>query len=140
MVKALGLTPKANGKFADVAANAWYAKYVVAANTYGLVNGVSDTEFNPEGTITRQEAAVMTVRAARLCGLDAAMSEAEQNDTLCDYMDYRSIASWAKEAMAFCYANELLDTSDMNAEPTREILRGEVAEMLYRMLALGNLI
>lgn len=140
VVKALGLTPKANGKFADVAANAWYAEYVGAANTYGLVNGVSDTEFNPEGTITRQEAAVMTVRAARLCGLDAAMSEAEQNDTLCDYMDYRSIASWAKEAMAFCYANELLDTSDMNAEPTREILRGEVAEMLYRMLALGNLI
>ena len=140
VVKALGLTPKANGKFKDVAANAWYTAYVGTANAYGIVNGVSDTEFNPEGTITRQEAAVMTIRAAKLCGLDIAMSEAEQNDILCDYMDYRQIASWAKESMAYCYWNEILNTDDLNAEPTREILRGEVAEMLYRMLVLANLI
>lgn len=140
VVKALGLTPRANGKFNDVAANAWYAAYVGTANAYGIVNGVSDTEFNPEGTITRQEAAVMTIRAAKLCGLDTAMSEAEQNDILCDYMDYRTIASWAKESMAYCYWNEILNTDDLNAEPTREILRGEVAEMLYRMLVLVNLI
>ena len=140
VVKALGLTPKANGKFKDVAANAWYTAYVGTANAYGIVNGVSDTEFNPEGTITRQEAAVMTIRAAKLCGLDIAMSEAEQNDILCDYMDYRTIASWAKESMAYCYWNEILNTDDLNAEPTREILRGEVAEMLYRMLVLANLI
>jgi hypothetical protein len=140
VVKALGLTPKAGGKFKDVAANAWYAAYVGTANAYGIVNGRSDTEFDPEGTITRQEAAVMTVRAAKLCGLDTAVGDAAANNILCDYMDYRTIASWAKEAMAFCYDNELLDTSAMNAEPTREILRCEVAEMLYRMLVLANLI
>ena len=140
VVKALGLTPKAGGKFKDVTASTWYAAYVGTANTYGIVNGRSDTEFDPEGTITRQEAAVMTIRAAKLCGLDTAMSEAEQNDILCDYMDYRQIASWAKESMAYCYWNEILNTDDLNAEPTREILRGEVAEMLYRMLALANLI
>lgn len=140
VVKALGLTPKANSKFKDVAANAWYAPYVGTANAYGIVNGVSDTEFNPEGTITRQEAAVMTIRAAKLCGLDTVMSEAEQNDVLCDYMDYRTIASWAKESMAYCYGNEILNTDDLNAEPKREILRCEVAEMLYRMLVLANLI
>lgn len=140
VVKALGLTPKANSKFKDVSSSAWYAPYVGTANTYGLVNGVSDTEFNPEGTITRQEAAVMTIRAAKLCGLDTAMSDAEQNDILCDYMDYRTIASWAKESMAYCYWNEILNTDDLNVEPKREILRCEVAEMLYRMLQLANLI
>ncbi len=139
-VKALGLTPKANSKFKDVGAKDWFAGYVGTANTYGIVNGVSDTEFNPGGTITRQEAAVMVARAAKLCGLDTAMSEAAQNDILCDYMDYRTIASWAKEAMAWGYWNEILDTDAMNAEPKREILRCEVAEMLYRMLALANLI
>ena len=82
----------------------------------------------------------MTVRATKLCGLDTTVSEAEQNDTLCDYIDYRQISSWAKEAMAFCYKYELLDTSAMDAEPKRDILRGEVAEMLYRMLVLANLI
>ena len=140
IVKALGLMPQANGKFTDVAADKWYAPYIGTANAYGIVNGVSDTEFNPEGTITRQEAALMTVRAAKLCGLETEISEAEQGDVLCDYMDYRTIASWAKEAMAFCYKYELLDTAAMDAEPKREILRCEVAEMLYRMLLLANLI
>ncbi len=140
IVKALGLMPQANGKFTDVAADKWYAPYIGTANAYGIVNGVSDTEFNPEGTITRQEAALMTVRAAKLCGLETEVSEAEQGDVLCDYMDYRTIASWAKEAMAFCYKYELLDTAAMDAEPKREILRCEVAEMLYRMLLLANLI
>ena len=140
IVKALGLTPKANGKFTDVAADKWYAPYIGTANAYGIVNGVSDTEFNPEGTITRQEAALMTVRAAKLCGLETEVSEAEQGDVLCDYIDNRSIASWAKEAMAFCYKHELLDTAAMDAEPKRDILRCEVAEMLYRMLLLANLI
>ena len=140
IVKALGLLPKANGKFTDVAADKWYAPYIGTANAYGIVNGVSDTEFNPEGTITRQEAALMTVRAAKLCGLDTAVSEAEQGDVLCDYMDYRTIASWAKEAMAYCYKYELLDIAAMDCEPKREILRCEVAEMLYQMLALANLV
>ena len=82
----------------------------------------------------------MTIRAAALCGLNITVGELEQNDILCDYMDYRQISSWAKEAMAFCYKYELLDTSALNVEPKREILRGEVAEMLYRMLVLANLI
>ena len=140
VVKALGLTPKANGKFKDVAAKAWYADYVGTANTYGIVNGISDTEFNPEGTITRQEAAVMTARAAKLCGLDTTVNSYTVLDTLCDYTDYRTVASWAQEAMAWCCINGVVDTSVMKLEPTKAILRGEVAEMLYRMLALANLI
>ena len=139
-VKALGLTPKAGGKFKDVAAKDWFAGYVGTANTYGIVNGVSDTEFNPTGTITRQEAVVMLARAAKLCGLDTTAADSAQNDILCDYMDYRTIASWAKEAMAWGYANEILDTSALNAEPQHKVLRCEVAEMLYRMLVLANLI
>ena len=139
-VKALGLTPKANDKFRDVAAKAWYAPYVGTANAYGIVNGVSDTEFNPSGTISRQEAAVMTVRAAKLCGLDTALSDQECADILCDYLDYRTVASWARGAMAYCYGNELLDTAALSIRPKESILRCEVAEILYRMMALASLI
>ena len=139
-VKALGLTPKANSKFKDVASSAWYAPYVGTANSYAIVNGVSDTEFNPEGTITRQEAAVMVARAAKLCGLDTSMSEAAATDELCVLSDYRTIAAWAKESMAWCYQSGILDYGDFKAKPKTDILRGEIAEMLYRMLGLANLI
>ena len=140
VVKALGLTPKANSKFKDVAASAWYAPYVGTANTYGIVNGRSDTEFDPEGTINRQEAAVMVARAAKLCGLDTSMSDAAATDELCVLSDYRTIASWAKESMAWCYQSGILDYGDFKAKPKTDILRGEIAEMLYRMLGLANLI
>ena len=140
VVKALGLNPKANGKFTDVAASAWYAGYIGTANSNGIVNGRSDTEFDPSGTITRQEAAVMTVRAAKLCGLDTGMSEAQIARAMWGYTDSGKAAAWAKEALAWCYGQGLLTAAETEINPTEDILRGEVADMLYRMLTLANLI
>ena len=42
--------------------------------------------------------------------------------------------------MAWCCAQELFDTNVARLEPKQDILRGEIAEMLYRMLTLANLI
>ena len=142
IVRALGLKNDSRSaeRFNDVPADSWFAPFVGAASKYGIVEGRGDGVFDPQGTITRQEAAVMTVRAAMLCGLDTGLVEQEQNNILSDYMDYRQISSWGKEAMAWCYKYELMDNSALSAEPKRMILRGEVAEMLYRMLVLANLI
>ena len=82
----------------------------------------------------------MTVRAAKLCGLDTGMSEAQISRTMWGYTDFGKAASWAKEALAWCYGQELLAVEDKAINPTEDILRGEVADMLYRMLALANLI
>ena len=59
VVRALGLTPEGKNSFSDVAAEAWYAPYVGTAYSCGIITGVADDRFNPSGTITRQEAAVM---------------------------------------------------------------------------------
>ncbi|MCQ2566256.1 MAG: S-layer homology domain-containing protein [Clostridia bacterium] len=139
VVKALGLTPKANGKFADVASTAWYAGFVGTANTYGIVSGRSETSFDPEGTITRQEAAVMVAKAAKLCGLDISMTSSMTRDMLAQFGDYRTIASWAQEAMAFCYDTDILDQSALNAEPVRAIRRDEIAQMIFNLLNVANL-
>lgn len=140
VVKALGLTPKAGDKFKDVAAVAWYAPYIGTANAYGIVNGVSDTEFNPDGTITRQEAATMVARAAKLCGMDTGMNSAEVRDMLAQFGDYPRIADWAKETVAFCYKSGILDQADIDVEPVKPILRCEIAQMIYNMLLQGNLL
>ena len=139
-VKALGLTPKANGVFADVAAGAWYAPYVGTANTYGIVNGVGGGKFNPSGTITRQEAATMVARAAKLCGMDTDYSTAAARDVLAQFGDYPKTADWARAPLAFCYDNGILDDSVLNIWPTQEIKRCEIAQMLYNMLNKANLL
>ena len=82
----------------------------------------------------------MVARAAKLCGLDTAMDTAATKDMLAQFGDYRSVASWAKEPMAFCYSVNILDQSDLNIEPTKAILRCEIAQMLYNMLTAAELI
>lgn len=140
VTRALGLAAKDTKVFSDVPSSKWYAGYIGTANSSGIVNGVGNGKFNPEGTITRQEAAAMVARAAKLCGLDTAMDAAATRDMLAQFGDYRSVASWAKEPMAFCYSANILDQSDLNIEPTKAILRCEIAQMLYNMLTAAELI
>ena len=140
VTRALGLAAKDTKAFTDVPSSKWYAGYIGTANSSGIVNGVGSGKFNPDGTITRQEAATMVARAAKLCGLDTAISAAATKDMLAQFGDYRGVASWAKKPLAFCYAAEILDQSDLNIEPTKAILRCEIAQMLYNMLTAAELI
>ena len=140
VTRALGLAAKDTKAFTDVPSSKWYAGYIGTANSSGIVNGVGSGKFNPDGTITRQEAAAMVARAAKLCGLDTAMDAAATKDMLAQFGDYRSVASWAKEPMAFCYSVNILDQSDLNIESTKAILRCEIAQMLYNMLTAAELI
>lgn len=60
----------------------------------GLVKGRGDGVFDPEGLITRQEAAVMLVRAYEVCGGILP----EPTDTL-RFTDEAQIAEWARESV-----------------------------------------
>lgn len=140
IVRALGLSPKANGRFADVPEGEWYAPAVGTANTYGIVNGMSETTFYPLGTITRQEIAVMVAKASALCGLDTKMDAVSIRDALALFPDYTQSADWARESLAFCYGEGILSADGIDMKPTEAVRRGEIAQMLYRMLELGNLL
>ena len=138
VVGALNLTPEYRGTFKDVAQSAWYAPYVDTAAAYGIVNGVGDGKFNSDGAITVQEAAAMTARAASLCGMDPAL---EHPDTaLRAYSDASRVSSWAKLSMAYCAASGLWAQGASALTPTRQITRGEIAQMLCGLLLRANLL
>lgn len=139
VVRGLGLPLMTTNNFSDVKAGSWYASYVGTAYSYGIVNGRTATTFDPEGTITRQEAAAMVARAAKLCGMDTELETYEILNVLAQFGDYMSIGEWARESMAFCYGEDILDQSDWNVEPNRAILRCEIAQMLYNMLVKSTL-
>lgn len=139
-VRALGLTPKANEKFSDVTAGEWYAPYVGTASDYGIITGVGDGRFNPEGTITRQEAAVMVARAARLCGMDTDMDTAAARNVLAQFSDYVQTADWARQGLAFCYSQGILDDSALSIEGSAAVRRCEVAQMLFNLLSGAKLL
>lgn len=136
----LGLSPEDTGVFKDVAASDWYAGFVGSANKYGIASGVGNGLFNPGGTITRQEAATMVANAAALCGLDTKMEDFAARDILAQFGDYVSVAAWARGPMAFCYREGILDDSVLNIEPKTCVTRAEIAQMLFNMLTVANLI
>ena len=140
VVRALGVTPQSDGAFLDVPQSEWYAAYVDTAHAYGIVNGVGDGLFVPQGTITRQEAAVMVTRAAELCGMDIDLTQTETRDILAPFGDYVTVAEWAQPAVAFCYQQGFLDQSALQIEPEKAVLRGEIAQMLFLLLTAANLI
>lgn len=140
VVRALGLPAEPTSQFADVPSGEWYAPYVGAASRYGIVNGKTATAFVPAGTISRQEAAVMVARAAKLCGMNTDMDAAAVRNTLAQFGDYMSTSEWARPALAFCYQAEILDQSDLNVRPGEAVKRCEVAQMLFNLLESANLL
>ena len=139
-VRALGLPLKVNYTFTDVTENDWFYSYVNTAYSYGIVNGVSDAEFYPSGTITREEAAVMVARAAKLCGMNTDIEALEARDILAGFLDYVKASDWAVDSLAFCYDNAILPNDVMEIKPKETVTRAEIAQMLYNMLVLSNLI
>lgn len=140
VVRALGLTPKADGQFTDVSAAAWYAPYVGTASAYGITNGTGNGRFNPGGTITKQEAAVMVARAAKLCGLDTELDNGAVRDTLAQFSDYVQTPQWARQGLAFCYSQGILDDSALTIQGTSIVKRCEIARMLFNLLGCANLL
>ena len=140
VVQALGLKEQNGKTFEDVKENDWFYKYIETAEFYGIIKGVSETSFNPDGQITRQEAATMVVRAAALCDMETTISEDFARDILAQFPDYTQSSDWAKSALAFCYNSKILDTSVEKINPVENITRAEVAQMLYNMLTYGKLV
>ena len=140
IVKALGLPFKAENPFTDVTKNDWYCDYINTASAYGIVNGVSADKFNPNGTITREEAVVMLARTAQMCGMEAVISPSVTRDVLAVFPDYMTVSDWAKPQMAACYLNGIADDSVLEIKPKEHITRAEIAQMLFNMMERAKLL
>ena len=66
---------------------------VLLAKELGIVNGVGEKRFNPDGSITREQAATMLKRAAEFLGVSAGEGIA--------FADSDMIADWAKDGVDF---------------------------------------
>ena len=113
-------------RFTDVPANAWFAPYVDEAYDREIIEGQGNGIFNPNGNITRQDFALMTVR---MLGKEDE-AKAMENDPIA-FSDADRIADYAKGAVAYCATNKILNGYDTGKfEPTLTITREEAAKIL----------
>ena len=82
----------------------------------------------------------MVARAAKLCGMDTDMDAAAARDTLAQFSDYVKTADWARQGLAFCYAEGILDDSALEINGGQAVKRCEIAQMLYNLLGSANLL
>lgn len=124
--------------FSDVSPDAWYADAVAAMWSRGLLQGVGDGRFDPEGTLDCQQ--LITIVSRLACWLNddvdyqARSATVEDMDywTLMDYDDWAVPAAWLLGYMEPREVN-LLWTDVEDVVPTAPATRDQAAVLLYRL-------
>ena len=80
--------------FADVPADAFYAKAVAWAVENGITSGTSDGKFSPDATCTRAQSVTFLYRAS---GAPAVSGSAAFSDVVADAY-YASAVKWAEKS------------------------------------------
>lgn len=135
LVRALGLsTDQAQAVFKDVDENSWYGGIVQKAVQAKIINGYEDGTFRPHENITRQEMAVMIIRAFEFTGTTVDVHENEEN-LLSEFTDGDGIQPWAKEAIAKAVRASIVSgRSESEFVPNGTATRAEAAKMIKNLL------
>ena len=100
-----------------------------AAFHLGLIQGKAPGIFDPDGYLTRQEAAVMLVRAQKILGFVL-----PDSIPAADYKDGASIAPWAAESVALLAQWDVMRGTGKNAfSPTSSLTVQECAVLSLRL-------
>ncbi len=124
---ATGKTPDASKKhkFTDIPDN---DTVIHKAYNLGIISGVSETKFDPDGTLTREQAATILARLANVCGKPL------QSSSTNPFTD--TISAWAKDGVLSCKASNIMNgvsANTFNAKATYSI-----QQALVTMLRLYN--
>ncbi|CAM2923978.1 type I pullulanase [Paenibacillus sediminis] len=117
--------------FTDVPSGAWYEDAVAAATESGLITGRSRHSFAPNSTITREEMAVILVRAYEL--IQQKSADTAKQAPIFD--DVNSISIWAKDKVNKAASLGLLHGRGNNLySPQTPLTRAESAQVIANLL------
>lgn len=115
--------------FTDVPSGHWCFSYVEVAANAGIVNGYEDGSFGIDDYITRQDMAVMVVRAAEAAGVEIADAGSSV-----DFGDSASIADYASAAVESLVKAGIINGIDGNFEPASNANRAQAAKILANFI------
>ena len=93
--------------FTDVPADEWYADAVAWAKETGVVKGVTDKTFEPDGLITREQLATMLFRFS-----SSAPVPVPGSADLRSFPDCEKVSDWAEESLGWAVAAGLIKGTD----------------------------
>ena len=131
LVRTANLQASSDMSFDDVDSNEWYAQSVSAAAGSGIIFG-SGGKFRPNDNISREEAAVMLMRACKAKGIDVPQGSAS-------FADSSEISSWAADDINAASALGIIrGMSNGSFMPKKTLTRAESAAVIKRLYGLIN--
>ena len=119
--------------FTDVSAKGYYADALAWAFENGVVRGVTETTFEPESVVTREQITVILFRYAGQRGY-----EVSGRADLASFSDAGSVKAYAKDAMAWAVSAKLIKGTNNGAgvvlDPEGNATRAQVATLLMRFV------
>ncbi|WP_390581444.1 S-layer homology domain-containing protein [Paenibacillus illinoisensis] len=128
-VRLLGLKPVKNNisPYNDTSTTAWYYGNISAMTNLSILEGKGQGTFQPNASITREEAAALLVRMLKqTSGFTGLLSTT--------YVDASDISVWAKPYVQKVYQLGLMRGSDGLFRPQDQVTREEAAVMLDAIL------
>ena len=120
-----GSPKEGTNRFTDVASGQWYTEAVAWAAANGVVNGVGNNRFDPEGKITREQMAAILYRYAK---------QPQTSGSLSSFPDASRVSGYATDAMRWTVEQKIIGGSDGRLDPQGNATRAQVAAILMRFI------
>lgn len=126
LIKAFNLSSEQGTIFTDTA-NHWAKDSIATAAAHGILTGYSAEKFGPNDPITREQMAVMIVKAAKLANQEAGKA----------FSDSKTVSSWAVEAVDTVVGENIMGGyGDDTFKPQNKATRAEAATVIVKALGL----
>ncbi|WP_217596361.1 DUF4073 domain-containing protein [Cohnella sp. GbtcB17] len=120
----------------DVKAGHWAKDEILKAKSAGIMGGVSDTMFDPEGSVTRAQMAAI---AARWMQKGPTTSQGVANPGNGNYSDVAD-SHWAADAISYVTsAGIMTGYAGQTFKPDQKLTRAEAVKVLNRLFGRGPL-
>lgn len=109
--------------FTDIVGH-WAESYIDEAAALGLINGMADGIYEPDGTMTRAQFVTILWRSK---------GSPEPNGTS-SFTDLGAGSDWFSDAVAWAEENQVVDGVDVGKfDPNGQVTREQIATILFRM-------
>lgn len=117
--------PVITGKVFDDTANHWARDYIASANAAGIIGGYDNLHFGPDDPVTREQMAVMVIKASGF----------HSGGNMPSFADSELISPWARDAVAAVANRQIMcGYSDNGFKPQANATRAEAFTVIVKSL------